>query len=476
MSAEAAATDDALPQLLGDFAPVDVWQVHMNKVFYALRGGQLRDLYQTFAAADYRLGFALATDYVGRVRQREKTNPSASSKPLTIMEWGAGNGNLAACFLDHVQTLDTSGTLYPRVEYILVDSSEVVLDSAKANVDLAKHQTKIRFEQAQVPDLKSFADGSIDRIICNEFWNECPTKLLLRKAGDIMEEHVRPNLNETRLVDFPDWPAFIQAFENIDVPMLKGLPAFLEDIVWEREYHKIEAKDVPFRRLITDFIKFIDEEVLVPANIGAALSLNEAKRLLASDAIGLSAFDAGTADLSVLNDPEKPCYNLLGGQFSFMVNFALLEEVAKQLGHGQVSLEPQKEFVGRNLRTNVMSLMDVLASHPRLPDGDQWEVDRFILKTIGAINSAYQSPYKRKIEFPVPPNLSDGQQAELQQLLDSFHATGVPDTIAYLTEEEVMGVAGKLEELGYDRETLRAVLKAPAQPVDYFHFFFAPPA
>lgn len=289
-----------------------------------------------------------------------------------------------------------------------------------------------------------------------------------------MEEHVRPNLKETRLQDFPDWTAFIEAFEHNDVPTLKGLPSFLEDIVWERTYNKIEAKDVPFRRLITDFLKFIDEEVLVPYNVGAASSLKEATRLLAPDAIGLSAFDAGTADLSVLNDPDKPCYNLLGGQFSFMVNFALLEEVAKHLGSREVHIEPQKEFVGRNLGTNVMSLMDVLASHPRLPEGDPWEVDQFILKTIGAINSAYQSPYHRTIEFPVPPNIPNDQREELERLQGSLKSTGVPDTIAYLTEEEVLGVAGKLEELGYDREILRTVLQAPAQPVDYFHFLFGP--
>lgn len=474
MAAQTATTEDSLPQLLGDFLPIDVWQIHMNHVFYGLRGGQLRDLYQTFAAADYRLGFALAADYMDRVQQREKTNPSASSTPLTIMEWGCGNGNLAACFLDRVRALDSAGTVYPRIEYILIDSSDVVLDSAKTNADLAKHQGRIKFEQAQVPELQGFADGSVDRIICNEFWNESSTKLLLRKSGDIMEEHVRPNLKETRLQDFPDWTAFIEAFEHNDVPTLKGLPSFLEDIVWERTYNKIEAKDVPFRRLITDFLKFIDEEVLVPYNMGAASSLKEATRLLAPDAIGLSAFDAGTADLSVLNDPDKPCYNLLGGQFSFMVNFALLEEVAKHLGSREVHIEPQKEFVGRNLGTNVMSLMDVLASHPRLPKGDPWEVDQFILKTIGAINSAYQSPYHRTIEFPVPPNIPNDQREELERLQGSLKSTGVPDTIAYLTEEEVLGVAGKLEELGYDREILRTVLRAPAQPVDYFHFLFVP--
>jgi len=474
MAAQTATSEDSLPQLLGDFLPIDVWQIRMNHVFYGLRGGQLRDLYQTFAAADYRLGFALAADYMDRVQQREKTNPSASSTPLTIMEWGCGNGNLAACFLDRVRALDSAGTVYSRIEYVLIDSSDVVLDSARANADLAKHQGRIKFEQAQVPELQGFADGSVDRIICNEFWNESSTKLLLRKSGDIMEEHVRPNLKETRLQDFPDWTAFIEAFEHNDVPTLKGLPSFLEDIVWERTYNKIEAKDVPFRRLITDFLKFIDEEVLVPYNVGAASSLKEATRLLAPDAIGLSAFDAGTADLSVLNDPDKPCYNLLGGQFSFMVNFALLEEVAKHLGSREVHIEPQKEFVGRNLGTNVMSLMDVLASHPRLPEGDPWEVDQFILKTIGAINSAYQSPYHRTIEFPVPPNIPNDQREELERLQGSLKSTGVPDTIAYLTEEEVLGVAGKLEELGYDREILRTVLQAPAQPVDYFHFLFVP--
>lgn len=474
MATQEKTTDDSLPQLLGDFSPIDVWQSHMNKVFYGLRGDQLRDLYQTFAAADYRLGFALANDYVERVQRREKSNPAASSRPLSIMEWGCGNGNLAACFLDRVQSLDSTRTVYPRIEYILIDSSNVVLESAKANADLAKHQGCVKFEKAQAPDLASYGEGSIDRIICNEFWNESPTKLLLRKAGDIMEEHVRPNLKETRLQDFPDWPGFIKAFEQVDVQALKDLPGFLEDIVWEREYHKIEAKEVPFRRLITDFIKFIDSEVLVPINVGAAASLKEAKRLLSADAIGFSAFDAGTADLSVLNDPEKPCYNLLGGQFSFMVNFALLEDVARHLSSRELKIESQKEFVGRSLGTNVMSLMDVLASHPRLPEGEQWDVDRFILKTIEAINSGYQSPYNRKIEFPIPSNMPDSQRKELDQLLGSLQPTGVPDTIAYLTEEEVLGVSGKLEELGYERETLRAVLQAPPQPVDYFHFFYVP--
>ena len=120
MTAETAATDDALPQLLGDFSPIDVWQTQMNLVFYGLRGAKLRELYQTFAAADYRLGFALAADYLKQVQRRETADPSTTSNTLTIMEWGCGNGNLAACFLDRVQTLDSDESVYPRIQYILI--------------------------------------------------------------------------------------------------------------------------------------------------------------------------------------------------------------------------------------------------------------------------------------------------------------------------------------------------------------------
>ena len=71
---------------------------------------------------------------------------------------------------------------------------------------------------------------------------------------------------------------------------------------------------------------------LVPVNLGACATIKEAKRLLAPDAIGFSSFDAGTADMNVLNDPEKPCYGQFGGQQSFMVNFALVRSGRQAVG------------------------------------------------------------------------------------------------------------------------------------------------
>jgi len=474
MSALTTNDSDALPQLVGDFQPVDVWQAHINRLFYGLWGSRVRDFYQTFAAADYRLGFALAEDYWRQCSERIKTqNAEQAAAPLMVMEWGAGNGNLAACFLDRLQELDVEQVVFPRVTYVCVEQEQTLLEQAKQNADLAKHQSRIVFECRSVEDLATYGEGTVDRIICNELWSELPTKLILRKDGEINEEHLRPNLNEKRLVDFPDWPKFVEAFDKGDLETLKTLPAFLGDLVWEREYHPVEAKNFPFRRTVMEFLKGIDEEVLVPYNVGASHSIKEAKRLLASDAIGFSSFDAGTADARVLNDPEKPCYTVQGGQFSFMVNFQLLQEIAMHLGIRTGIIESQRDFVARSMGAQVLSVMDLLASHPRPPEGEPWQLDVFILRTLEAVNQTYRAPYQRKIEFPITEGTPPKERAELEALLQALPSDGVPDTIAYLTEAEIRKAMPALEELGYDEEGIQAMLQFPPQPVDYTHFLFS---
>lgn len=475
---------DALPQLIGEFRPVDEWQAHINDLFYGLRGGRLREFSQTFAAADYRLAHALAADYYHRVVKRDQARGKGqearggaeedSASRLVIHEWGCGNGNLAACFLTHLKAIDTNGRIYPRVRYVLVDTQEAALSAAMAHPDLAQHKDRIEALRARIDDLSTVKDGSIDRIICNELWNDLPTKLMLRKGGDIEEEFLRPNLSEARHAEIADWSGFVHAFDAKDVKALEAFPAFLEDIVWEKEYRKSDWKMIPYRKTINEFLKAIDEHVLVPVNLGAYASIKEAKRLLAPDAIGFSTFDAGTADLDVLNDPEKPCYGQFGGQYSFMVNFALAEMVAKHLGMNVSEIEPQKEYVGRCLATNVMSLMDLLATHPRGHAMKGWEQDRLILQTIRALNETYQSPYQRRIEFPMPGDITNENRETLECILQSLKSDGVPDTIAYLTEEELTTALQDLEVIGYDRDTMQSALQAPAQNVDYYHHFLQP--
>ena len=292
--------------------------------------------------------------------------------------------------------------------------------------------------------LDAVADGSVDRIICNELWNDLPTKLMSRRANDIEEEFLRPNLSEAAHAKISDWAAFVRAFDAMDMEALKGFPPFLDDLVWEREYRTVEWKEVPYRKTITDFLKRIDEQVLVPVNLGAYATIKEAKRLLAPEAIGFSSFDAGTADMNVLNDPEKPCYGQFGGQQSFMVNFALAEAVAKQLEAGTMTIESQREFVGRSLGTNVLTLMDLIATHPSAGTRmAPWEQDRLMLKTLRALNETYRSPYARHLDFPIPLEMPPEEREALQALVRSLTPTGIPDTVAYLTEEELtLGLEG----------------------------------
>lgn len=467
---------DALPQLIGDYKPVDQWQVHTNRLFYRMRGDRVRSYYQTFASADHRLADALAADYVEKVNAREKASRTTPhSSPLTVVELGPGNGNLAACFLSRVKELDREGTLYPRLRYLLVDWEQAVLDAALVSPGLQPHKDRVESLCTTIDHLTGIADGTVDRIICNELWNDLPTKLLSRLGGEIEEEFLRPNLSETLHAKIEDWAGFVRAFDAGDAAALAQYPPFFDDLVWEREYRAIEWKDVPYRKTITEFLRRIDEQVVVPVNMGAFATVKEAKRVLAPDAIGFSSFDAGTADFTVLNDPDKPCSGQFGGQQSFMVNFALVEAVGSHLGFKQLALESQREFVGRSLNTNVLTLMDLLATHPTAGSKmEVWEQDRLILRTIGALNQTYQSPYGRQIEFAVRPEMPTEEREMLQALVRGLKSNGVPDTVAYLTEEELTAASKDLEAVGYDSQSFLIALTAPPSPVDYYHMAIRP--
>jgi len=479
---------DALPQLIGDYKPLDHWQAHLNELFYKLRGDKLRSYYQTFASADYRLAHALAADYYEQVIKREKSgnrhsstinrSPSdplpftSHSSPLTILELGPGNGNLAACFLSHLKILDVQGLIYPRVRYMMVDWEQPVLEGALAHPDLAAHRDRVQTYCGSIEHIANLADGTVDRLFCNELWNDLPTKLMAKNAGEIEEEFVRPNLSEFLHARIQDWPGFVRAFEAKDVGALKSFPPFLDDVVWEKEYRKVDWKDVPYRKTIAEFFKTIEQHVLVPVNLGAFATLKEAKRLLAPDAIGFSAFDAGTADMQVLNDPEKPCYGQFGGQYNFMINFALVEAVAQHMGITRTTLEPQREFVGRSLNTNVITLMDLLAVHPSAgPRLQPWEQERLVLNTIKALNDTYESPYHRQFDFPLSRNMPPDERETSGAILRSLKENGVPDTVAYVTEEELTRAMKDLEAVGYDPDTVGIALTVPPSPIEYCHFF-----
>jgi hypothetical protein len=315
-------------------------------------------------------------------------------------------------------------------------------------------------------------DGSLHWILCNELWSDLRTKIVLRKDGDLIEERLRPNLSDAKYREFPDWFAFVKDFEARNVAKLRDQPAFLDEIIWEKEYGAIDWKRVPYRKVITEFMKPIDDLVIVPVNLGAVATIKEARRLLAPRG-RLVSLDAGTADMGVLGDPDKPCYGLHGGQYSFMVNFALCEAVARHLGGQDITIEPQREFVSRMLSVNIVTVLDLLQTYPSPGKLKPWELDRLTLKTLQALDRVYASPYQRKIDYPVRPETPEPDRADLEALVNRLPPSGVPDTIAYLTEDEVLGAITDLEALGFDRGSVQELFSRPPgnpRDIDYYRF------
>lgn len=105
---------------------------------------------------------------------------------------------------------------------------------------------------------------------------------------------------------------------------------------------------------------------------------------------------------------------------------------------------------------------------------ESWEQDRLIVKTIAALNKTYESPYAAVIAFPVRGDMPAHERDSLLGVVHEFKASGVPDTVAYLTEEELMRAAHDLEEVGYDVQSFQIALTAPPAPVDYFHLSCRP--
>jgi hypothetical protein len=145
--------------------------------------------------------------------------------------------------------------------------------------------------------------------------------------------------------------------------------------------------------------------------------------------------------------------------------------VAQRLGIKHATLEPQREFVGRSLNTNVITLMDLLATHPTAgPKLQPWEQDRLVLKTIRALNETFESPYQRRLEFPLGVNMPTEERETLGAILRALKDNGIPDTVAYLTEEELARAQKDLEEIGYESDAISMALSAPPSPVEYCHF------
>ena len=454
--------DTPLP--LGNFLPADIWQNRVNSIFYGTLGSGIHDHFQTYVSRDYRLAYALADEFF------EGANKLESSRPIFIQEWGVGNGNLAACFLDRLRIIDSENLVYPRLRYILCDYSLKILRGARTHPRLKEHEGHYFTIQVDAENLNCFKPNSVHKIISNEIWDDLASKVLVKDDGLFLEEFLQPMLNPREVGG--NFESLAKAFEEKDLIRLGEFPPFLDKIVWQRAYQRVDLSDWPFSKIIENHLERLPEKIPAPINTGAFSALGTAFILLAKNSLGYSGMDYGMLDESDLADTDRPYYNLYGGQYTFMVNFPLLAETRKAIGFNSIHLQRQHHFVGERMRQDVLSLLELVQSHPEASHMEIWERDILLLETLHVINIVYKSPFKHKLEYPTMPGAPKKFRKKIEQLVKTLNPWGVPDTVAYLTRDELVASSHRLHKLGYREKHLQIAFKACKKPVSFIYSRF----
>ena len=86
------------------------------------------------------------------------------------------------------------------------------------------------------------------------------------------------------------------------------------------------------------------------------------------------------------------------------------------------------------------------------------------------MNETFESPYHRRLEFPLSTNMPPEEHETLGAILRSLKDNGIPDTVAYVTEDELIRAQRDLEGLGYEIEAIKMALQVPPGPIEYCHF------
>ena len=445
---------------LGDFKPTDEWQTHVNEIFYGIQGPNIHNHFQTYVSQDHRLAHALAEDYYEQALT-QVNNP----QPRFIMEWGVGNGNLAGCFLTHLQSIDTEGQVYPFTRYILCDFSMEILKGARDNPRLKNHAEKFFTVQVDASHMDCFREQTINKIISNEIWDDLATKILLKQENSICEEYLQPLIDPASLG--MEFDTFIKLFNEKNLNSLKKCSHVLPLIFWENAYQRVDIHDWPMAEVLQAHVDLLSNETPIPVNLGALETLERAHSLLCQDGLGYTGMDYGMHSLQELNHPERPYFNIYGGQYTCMVNFELMCNWAQAVGFSSAEKEYQHHYVGKHLQDKVISVLELVQTHPKAIRMTPWDRDILMLKTLHILNKTYKSPYQAKMTYPEIEGTPNGERQIIYELANTLSISGVPDTVAYISSKEVQQVSSDLAKLGYDERVYATLFQGPTDPVSF---------
>ena len=182
---------------------------------------------------------------------------------------------------------------------------------------------------------------------------------------------------------------FLQQFQNKDLLELASGLRFLKQSIGNVIFKGSNSATGLSQILYKSTAKIFKDEIPMPINTGAFAALKKARELLAPDNLGYTGFDYGMLDLKDLNQEGRPYFNLYGGQYTFMVNFPLLQEVGREIGFSEVNREYQNDFVKRSLDAEVSGVVDLVQNHP--------QVAQYAWLGSGYFNASYLAGFKCRI-------------------------------------------------------------------------------
>ena len=206
--------------------------------------------------------------------------------------------------------------------------------------------------------------------------------------------------------------------KNLD--LLKGCPRLLQFITWERTYQRVTIDDWPRADILQAHIDLLADEIPIPVNIGALATFRCARHLLRQDGFGYTGMDYGMYSMQELNFSERPYFNLYGGQYTFMVNFELLNQWAHAEGFSSVEKEHQHSYVGRHLRDKVTSVVELVQTHSDAPNMSSWGRDILMLKTLNILNKAYKNHYQSEMKYTAMEGAPSSQQKQIKELAEQI--------------------------------------------------------
>tara|TARA_B100000446_G_scaffold105462_1_gene98696 strand:+ start:58 stop:1104 length:1047 start_codon:yes stop_codon:yes gene_type:complete len=340
-----------------------------------------------------------------------------------------------------------------------------ILKGASNNARLKNHTGKFFAVQIDANHMDCFREKTIDKIISNEIWDDLSTKVLLKRDGSLYEEYIQPLIDPVAAgINIDD---FIKPFNEKNLDLLKGCPRLLQFITWERTYQRVTIDDWPRADILQAHIDLLADEIPIPVNIGALATFRCARHLLRQGGFGYTGMDYGMYSMQELNFSERPYFNLYGGQYTFMVNFELLNQWAHAEGFSSVEKEHQHSYVGRHLRDKVISVVELVQTHSDAPNMSSWDRDILMLKTLNTLNKAYKNHYQSEMKYTAMEGAPSSQQKQIKELASKLSTNGVPDTVAYVTEKEVMKVSADLAELGYDKQLYAPLFQGSTEAISF---------